>query len=142
MSGIGLLVPGRANCPLAPAATATRPKVKFQPPLPIDTRISHGAQTLSMRGPVAVVASLTILASFGASFGCGLSGDTIPKEDWTCEWDADESRPLADPSSPVNEAGVLPSSECQATCGPPVTSCTRTVLDGGQLGAVCPVCTF
>jgi hypothetical protein len=138
MSGIGLLVPGRANCPLAPAATATRPKVRFQPPLPIDTSISHGAHTLSMRGPLAVV----VLLAAPVSSGCGLSGDTIPTEDWTCAWDAEESRPLADPSSPVNEAGMLPSSECQTTCGPPVNSCTRTVLDGGQLGAVCPVCTF
>jgi hypothetical protein len=32
MSGTGLVVPGKTNCPLAPARAATRPKPKFQIP--------------------------------------------------------------------------------------------------------------
>lgn len=65
-----------------------------------------------------------------------------PTEDWTCDFDASESRPLADPGTVADEAGLLPSSECQDTCGPPAHSCTATLLDGGQPGAICPVCTF
>jgi hypothetical protein len=97
----------------------------------------------TVSAPASLGLSLVAIAlvSLGSS-GCGLSANTIPDEDWTCAWDADESRPLADPGSPFNEAGVLPASECQTTCGPPVSSCTRTILDGGQPGAVCPVCTF
>jgi hypothetical protein len=91
-----------------------------------------------MRGPLAVLASLFL----AGSSACGLKASTLGNENWTCDRDADEGRPLVDPSAPVDEAGGLPSSECQATCGPPVTSCTRTVLDGGQPGAICPVCTF
>jgi hypothetical protein len=66
----------------------------------------------------------------------------IPTEDWTCDFDASESRPLADRDATAGADGALPASECEATCGPPATSCTITVLDGGTPGAVCPVCTF
>ena len=66
----------------------------------------------------------------------------IPVEDWTCDFDASESRPRADPDASPDDAGKLAPSECQATCGPPASSCTATVLDGGEPGAVCPVCTF
>jgi hypothetical protein len=66
----------------------------------------------------------------------------VPVEDWSCDFDASESRPLADPDATAAEGGALPASECQATCGPPANSCTYTVLDGGEPGAVCPVCTF
>jgi hypothetical protein len=91
-----------------------------------------------MRGPMTVLPSLLVVLSSG----CGLKASTLGNENWTCDWDADEARPLFDPGSPADEAGGLPSGECQATCGPPVTSCARTVLDGGQPGAICPVCTF
>jgi|HubBroStandDraft_1064217.scaffolds.fasta_scaffold75560_2 hypothetical protein len=91
-----------------------------------------------MRRPLALVPVLGVLLAPG----CGLRGDTIPTENWTCAWDADEARPIAGTDLPVNEAGGLPSSLCQTTCGPPVTSCTMTFLDGGQPAAVCPVCTF
>lgn len=91
-----------------------------------------------MRGLLAVAAFLAVLALSA----CGLSGNMIPTENWTCQWDADEGRPLADPASPVDDAGVLPAGECQTTCGPPVTSCVRTFLDSGQAGAICPICTF
>jgi hypothetical protein len=64
-----------------------------------------------------------------------------PQIHWTCDFDASESRPLADPTSSPDDAGHLPSGECQSTCGPPATSCTYTMLDGGP-GAICPVCTF
>jgi len=66
----------------------------------------------------------------------------LPTDDWTCDFDASESRPLADPEAAADEAGHLASSECRATCGPPAMSCTTTRLDGGEPGAVCPVCTF
>jgi hypothetical protein len=64
------------------------------------------------------------------------------RENWTCDFDASESRPLAyTDAMAADEAGVLPAAECQATCGPPVTVCAFTVLDAGP-GAICPVCTF
>jgi hypothetical protein len=66
----------------------------------------------------------------------------LATEDWTCDFDASEARPLADPDAQADDAGRLASSECQNTCGPPATSCTRTLLDGGEPGAICPVCTF
>jgi hypothetical protein len=72
---------------------------------------------------------------------CAACSRMLPAEDWTCDFDASESRPLADPGADTDEAGHLASSECQATCGAAV-SCTRTLLDGGVPGAVCPVCTF
>lgn len=67
---------------------------------------------------------------------------TVPPENWTCDFDASESRPLADPDAMPDDAGVLPPAACQATCGPPASSCTPTTLEGGIPGAVCPVCTF
>ncbi|HEY5239827.1 MAG TPA: hypothetical protein VIJ22_00110 [Polyangiaceae bacterium] len=66
----------------------------------------------------------------------------VPTESWTCDFDASEPRPLADPDATAGEGGALSASECQATCGPPANSCTITVLDGGEPGAICPVCTF
>lgn len=67
---------------------------------------------------------------------------SVPRENWTCDFDASESRPLADVDASPDESGALPQAECQATCGPPATACTFTLLDGGEPGAVCPVCTF
>jgi hypothetical protein len=92
---------------------------------------------VGMRGALLVSGSIA-----ASAWGCGLSGTTIPDETWTCQWDAQEARPLAIPATPSGEAGALPASDCQQTCGPPVSDCTYTVLDGGQPGAVCPVCTF
>jgi hypothetical protein len=66
----------------------------------------------------------------------------LPTDHWTCDFDASESRPLADPAATADEAGHLASAECQTTCGPPADSCTMTRLDGGEPGAICPVCTF
>jgi hypothetical protein len=66
----------------------------------------------------------------------------VPQEKWTCDFDASESRPLADIDATPDESGALPAAECQATCGPPASSCTLTFLDSGAPGAVCPVCTF
>jgi hypothetical protein len=66
-----------------------------------------------------------------------------PTENWTCDFDASESRPLSDrDATPDDEAGDLPASVCQTTCGPPASHCTAVELDGGVPGAVCPVCTF
>ena len=61
---------------------------------------------------------------------------------WTCDYDASESRPLTDPDAATGADGSLSGMVCQTTCGTPVTTCTRTVLDGGGAGAICPVCTF
>ena len=72
----------------------------------------------------------------------GACAPRLPTEDWTCDFDASESRPLSDPDATPDDAGALPAAACQATCGPPATSCTATTLDGGIPGAVCPVCTF
>jgi hypothetical protein len=88
----------------------------------------------------------TRLASLGLVLAAGAAGAcarTIPTLDWTCDFDASESRPLAgmDPDGGPDEAGHLPAAACQATCGPPATSCTYTTIDGGP-GAVCPVCSF
>ncbi len=79
-----------------------------------------------------------------ALLGWAITGcvPSVPPESWTCDFDASESRPLADPDAAPDEAGALPAAECQATCGPPASSCTFTLLDGGAPGAVCPVCTF
>jgi hypothetical protein len=79
----------------------------------------------------------TALSIVGTAGGIGCA----PRILWTCDFDASESRPLADPTSTPDDAGHLPSGECQSTCGPPATSCTYTMLDGGP-GAICPVCTF
>jgi len=81
------------------------------------------------------LSALACLASAAAGFGCA------PQIQWTCDFDASESRPLADPAATPDDAGRLPPTECQSTCGPPATSCTYTMLEGGP-GAVCPVCTF
>jgi hypothetical protein len=74
-----------------------------------------------------------------ASVGCV---PAAPQENWTCDFDASESRPLSDIDATPDESGALPAIECQNTCGPPASSCTFTLLDGGVPGAVCPVCTF
>jgi hypothetical protein len=81
------------------------------------------------------------LVALSAS-SCGLAGTSVPDENWTCDWDAMVDRPLADPDTPASDAGLLPASECMTTCGPPVSSCERTTLDGGEPAAVCPFCTF
>jgi hypothetical protein len=73
---------------------------------------------------------------------CVACAPAIPPEDWTCDFDASESRPLGDPDATPDEAGVLPPAACEVTCGPPATSCTATTLEGGVPGAICPVCTF
>jgi hypothetical protein len=83
-----------------------------------------------------------MLRAFALLLVCASCAPGIPSENWTCDFDASESRPLADPDAAADEAGRLAASECQATCGPPATTCTMTVLDGGEPGAVCPVCTF
>lgn len=81
-------------------------------------------------------AAAACLASLGlAASACA------PQVTWACDFDASEPRPLADLDAGPDEAGALPASECQATCGPPATTCTYTTIDGGP-GAVCPVCTF
>lgn len=84
-----------------------------------------------MRG-LAVVTALSLA-------GCP---PNAPTEDWTCDFYAHESRPLAERDASADDTGALPAAACQATCGPPATSCTATTLDGGVPGAVCPVCTF
>lgn len=83
--------------------------------------------------------AFVVTAATVALAGCA---PAIPQEDWTCDFDASESRPLGDPDATPDEAGVLPPAACQVTCGPPATSCTATTLEGGVPGAVCPVCTF
>ncbi len=64
------------------------------------------------------------------------------QENWTCDFDATESRPLDQPDAPFDEAGTLPPARCMATCGPPASACKYTLLDGSKAGAICPVCTF
>ena len=66
----------------------------------------------------------------------------IAATDWTCDFDASEVRPLSDPDATIGPDGAVPSAVCQSPCGTPATSCTLTILDGGEPGAVCPVCTF
>ena len=61
---------------------------------------------------------------------------------WTCDFDASENRPLAEPDAAVGPDGALPESVCEDTCGTPAVACTYVALDGGEPGAVCPVCTF
>jgi|SRR5580658_144042 hypothetical protein len=46
MSGVGLLVRGRRNCPLAPAPIATRPNPKFHTPDFMDAILAHMAARL------------------------------------------------------------------------------------------------
>jgi hypothetical protein len=88
---------------------------------------------------VRALASLVVSAAVVALTACAPG---LPVENWTCDFDASESRPLADPDATAGEGGALAASECQATCGPPANSCTFTTLDGGEPGAICPVCTF
>jgi hypothetical protein len=64
------------------------------------------------------------------------------QENWTCDFDAMENRPLDDPGATANDAGELPASDCMGTCGPPVTTCTFVLLEASVPGARCPVCTF
>ena len=101
---------------------------------------------MSARAPLAGIAvtpvvsvPLLLLALLMLAAGCG---PTIPGLDWTCDFDASESRPRSDPDAAVGPDGALPSQVCQDTCGTPAKHCTATVLDGGVPGAVCPVCTF
>ena len=65
-----------------------------------------------------------------------------PTADWSCDFDAHESRPLSDADASTGPDGELPATVCQNTCGQPASTCTLTLLDGGLRGAVCPVCTF
>jgi hypothetical protein len=88
---------------------------------------------------VRAVALLVVGVAVMAPTACAPGG---PTENWTCDFDASEPRPLVDPDATVGEGGALAASECRATCGPPANSCTFTVLDGGEPGAICPVCTF
>ena len=71
--------------------------------------------------------------------GCAPS---LPGENWSCDFDASVTRPLAQPDAQADDAGGLPLVVCQDTCGPPAHMCTLTSLDGGVPAAVCPVCTF
>lgn len=92
-----------------------------------------------MRRRVGTGAALLAWASFTLpTTGCAPDLTT----NWTCDFDASENRPLSDPDATAGPDGSLPGDVCQNTCGTPVTSCVRTVLDGGVPGAVCPVCTF
>ncbi len=88
------------------------------------------------RGHVSLVVGVVVVLTLTAC------APGVPTESWTCDFDASEPRPLADPDATPEEGGALSASECQATCGPPANSCTITVLDGGEPGAICPVCTF
>jgi len=90
-----------------------------------------------MRGTVSTAA-----VGLAVCFSCSACGRGLPSTDWTCDYDASESRPLTDPDATTGPDGALSGVVCQDTCGPPVASCTRTVLDGGVAGAICPVCTF
>jgi hypothetical protein len=80
-----------------------------------------------------------LLMAAASSLGCRSS---VGAAQWTCDYDASEARPLSNPDAAVDEAGALPATDCQNTCGPPVSTCTWTLLDGGRPGAMCPVCTF
>ena len=91
------------------------------------------------RAPLASLASFGVLALFGTALGCEPAS---PATNWTCQWDASESRPLSDEDAALGPDGSLPTLVCEDTCGPPVHACTFTRLDGGVPGAICPVCTF
>ena len=90
-----------------------------------------------MRGTVSTAA-----VALAVCFSCSACGRGLASTNWTCDYDASENRPLTDPDATTGPDGALSGAVCQNTCGPPVTSCTRTVLDGGVAGAICPVCTF
>ncbi len=123
MSGVGLVVPGSVNCPLAPAAMPTSPMPRFHTPDFMAASLPHRA-----------VLGLVLTLSAGAC---------APQlENWTCDWDSSVARPLANRAALADDGGFLPSSECASTCGPPVSSCMLTTVDGGRPGAICPVCRF
>src|SRR5579863_10324024 len=84
--------------------------------------------------------ALLLLSACGeGAAGCG---PRLPATNWTCDFDASESRPLSDPDAAASRGDELPSAVCQSTCGPPATACTLTILDGGLRAALCPVCSF
>jgi hypothetical protein len=70
---------------------------------------------------------------------CQPTGSAV---NWSCDFDASETRPLSDPDAAVGPDGSLPATVCESTCGTPAHDCTFALLDGGEPGAVCPVCTF
>jgi hypothetical protein len=129
MSHMGLPVPRSENRPLAPRPIATRPNPMFQYPAFMHSSL-HRKPMMRWLLPLMFVVS-----------ACAPS---LPQENWTCDFDASETRPLADPDASADggDGGALAPAECQATCGPPASSCTLTYLDGGEPAAVCPVCTF
>jgi hypothetical protein len=65
-----------------------------------------------------------------------------PPENWKCDLDSSVGRPLSDRDAAYDDGGDLPTSVCMDTCGPPVSKCTRILLDSGVPGALCPFCTF
>jgi hypothetical protein len=84
-------------------------------------------------------ALIVFVGAAGLGQGCT---PTDLRENWTCDWDSSVARPLSTGTVPSDDSGKLPAAACKETCGPPVESCTRTTLDGGVPGAICPVCTF
>jgi len=92
-----------------------------------------------MRGTLR--STVTAGAALAASVFCSACAPDLTTH-WTCDYDASENRPLSDPDATTGPDGSLSGIVCQTTCGTPVNSCTRTVLDGGVAGAICPVCTF
>jgi hypothetical protein len=84
------------------------------------------------------------LAAFAAAalVGGSACAPANPAENWTCDFDASESRPLSERDATPGPDGAWPASVCQDTCGPPARSCSFVSLDGGEPGAICPVCTF
>lgn len=117
---------------------ATSPKSKFQ--IPDRTRPAYPIHSLGMRVPAAVLVSCAMCVLLAADPAC--RPPTSLDENWTCDFDATEGRPLDDADAAVDDAGLLPPGDCMNTCGPPVTKCTRIVLDASRAGALCPVCTF
>ena len=83
------------------------------------------------------VAVVGVAASLAAA--CQPTGSAV---NWTCDFDASETRPLSDPDAAIGPDGSLPVAVCQSTCGTPARSCRFALLDGGEPGASCPVCTF
>jgi hypothetical protein len=130
-------VPMRAKRPLRPAATATSPNPRFQTPDFMDASLPHGPDSRAHMREAGLV--LLLALSVGVEESCT---PTSLRENWTCDWDSSVERPLSGGDGPTDDAGKLSPSECAATCGPPVGTCTRTTLDGGVPGAICPVCTF
>ena len=96
-----------------------------------------------MRGTLrSTVSTAAVGATLAVWVCCSACAPDLPTTHWTCDFDASESRPLSDPDAATGADGSLHGVVCQNTCGTPVTSCARTVLDGGVPGAICPVCTF